>query len=149
MRFSVLEIPPGATLWMRDKQFLASADLHFKVGVPRDLCRGFAPIVHGDRAASSHRAWMVQAKGHWLRLLTKVESCSEPGLALWSALLFERVRAVRVFGIVCLVLICFSSNLASGSLSLQYAISQRETQLPLHSASHTIVGLRVQWKCIG
>lgn len=87
MRFSGLEVPRGTTLWMHDEHFLASADLHFKVGIPRDMSRGFAPIVHGDRAASTHRAWMVQAKGHWLRLLTKVESCSEPGLALWSALL--------------------------------------------------------------
>jgi hypothetical protein len=80
MRFSGLEIPRGTKLWIHDEHFLATADLSYKVGVPRDFFRGFAPIVHGDRAITSHMAWMVQAKGHWLRLLTKVASRSEPGL---------------------------------------------------------------------
>lgn len=80
MRFSGLEIPRGTQLWMHDEHFLATAELVYKIGVPRDFVRGFAPIVHGDKAITSHMAWMVQAKGHWLRLLTKVASRSEPGL---------------------------------------------------------------------
>jgi hypothetical protein len=80
MRFSGDEIPRGTQLWMHDEHFLATADLFYKGGVPRDYVRGFAPIVLGDQAITSHLTWMVQAKGHWLRLLTKVASRSEPGL---------------------------------------------------------------------
>jgi hypothetical protein len=77
-RFSGLEIPRGMKLWMHDEHFLATADLHYKVGVPRDLFRGFAPVVHGDRAVTSSTSWMVQAKGHWLRLIRTVASLSQP-----------------------------------------------------------------------
>ena len=79
MRFSGLEIPRGTNLWMHDEHFLATAELCYKVGVPRDFVRGFAPIVHGDKAMTSNLTWMVQAKGHWLRLVTKVASRSETG----------------------------------------------------------------------
>ena len=78
VRFSGLEIPRGAKLWMHDEHFLATADLHYKVGVPPGLFRGFAPVVHGDRAIASSTSWMVQAKGHWLRLIRTVASLSQP-----------------------------------------------------------------------
>ncbi len=80
MRFSGFEVPRGTQLWMHDEHFLAKADLVYKIGVPHDFVRGFAPIVNGDKAITSHKAWMVQAEGPWLRLLTKVASRSEPGL---------------------------------------------------------------------
>ena len=119
MRFSGLELPRGTKLWIHDEHFLATAELSYKVGVPHDFFRGFAPSLTatGPPAAIWHGWCRPRATG--FDCSQRLRAALSEGFRSGFLVCVGRVLAIRSIGIPCLILNSFVSNLGPGSSNLQ------------------------------